>query len=50
MNTHKKKFLKHILAERINDEEIVKIYGKKKQIKFVKESWFLNNRRYIWIT
>ena len=38
MNTHKKKFLKHILAERINDEEIVKIYGKKNQIKFVKEA------------
>ena len=35
--THKKKFFKHILAERINDDEINKIYGLSNQKVFTKQ-------------
>jgi len=35
--THKKKFFKHILAERINDEEVLKFYGNENQIIFTKD-------------
>ena len=35
--THKKKFFKHILAERINDEEVLKFYGNENQKIFTKD-------------
>ena len=37
-NTHKKKFFKHILAERIDDDEALEIYGEAKQKKFIKNA------------
>jgi len=36
--THKKKKFKHILAERLDDNEIIKSYGKQNIITFVKKS------------
>ena len=35
--THKKKFFKHILAERINDEEAIKYYGNENKKIFTKD-------------
>ena len=37
-NTHKNKKLKHILAERIDDKEVLESYGKNTQKKFLKDT------------